>query len=49
MNLCILILIAILLIAIFFIWIVVNSKIKTYYLGDEHEGKSDNKWSVEMD
>lgn len=33
----------------FFIWIIVDNKIKTYYLDDEHEEKSDNKWSVDLD
>lgn len=31
----------------FFIWIIVDNKVKTYYLEDER--KNDNKWSVEMD
>lgn len=33
----------------FFILIIVDNKIKTYYLDDEHEEKSNNKWSIEMD
>ena len=33
----------------FFILIIVDNKIKTYYLDDESKEKSDNKWNVETD